>query len=132
MGCAGADRRLIQAGGLNFWPIWIAGSVGAALGDWLSYWIGCKLEGTVQHIWPLSRHPDLIPRGEPSSRNGRGGHFHRALLRSAACRRAAGGGHFRDAVLAFSIRQFHLGLRLGRCAADDRRRVSQLIQMFWK
>ena len=31
---------LIAAGGLNFWPIWVAGSVGAALGDWLSYWIG--------------------------------------------------------------------------------------------
>jgi len=55
---------LIMAGGLNFWPIWIAASVGAALGDWLSYWIGLKLERTVQHIWPLSRHPDLIPKGE--------------------------------------------------------------------
>ena len=55
---------LIMAGGLNFWPIWIAASIGAALGDWLSYWIGKKLEYTVQHIWPLSRHPDLIPKGE--------------------------------------------------------------------
>ena len=55
---------LIQAGGLNFWPIWFAGSLGAALGDWLSYWIGQKLEHTVQHIWPLSRHPQLIPKGE--------------------------------------------------------------------
>ena len=55
---------MIQAGGLNFWPIWIAGSVGAALGDWLSYWIGQKLEHRVQHIWPLSRHPELIPKGE--------------------------------------------------------------------
>src|SRR5689334_20405166 len=55
---------IVQAGGLNFWPIWIAGSLGAALGDWLSFWIGGKLEYRVQHIWPLSRHPDLIPRGE--------------------------------------------------------------------
>jgi membrane protein DedA with SNARE-associated domain len=55
---------VIGAGELNFWPIWVAGSIGAALGDWLSYWIGCKLEHTVQHIWPLSRHPDLIPKGE--------------------------------------------------------------------
>jgi membrane protein DedA with SNARE-associated domain len=54
----------ISAGGLRFWPIWIAASVGAALGDWLSYWIGRKLEYAVQHIWPLSRHPDLIPKGE--------------------------------------------------------------------
>ena len=55
---------LIAAGGLSFWPIWIAASLGAALGDWLSYWIGKKLEYAVQHIWPLSRHPDLIPKGE--------------------------------------------------------------------
>lgn len=55
---------LIGTSGINFWPVWIAGALGAALGDWLSYWIGCKLEYRVQHIWPLSRHPDLIPRGE--------------------------------------------------------------------
>jgi membrane protein DedA with SNARE-associated domain len=59
-----AIGTMVQAGGLNFWPIWIAGSIGAALGDWLSYWIGQKLEHTVQHIWPLSKHPDLIPKGE--------------------------------------------------------------------
>ncbi|HET7911368.1 MAG TPA: VTT domain-containing protein, partial [Pseudolabrys sp.] len=33
-------------------------------GDWVSYWIGLKLEYTVAHIWPLSKRPDLIPRGE--------------------------------------------------------------------
>ena len=55
---------LLQSSGLSFWPIWVAASIGAALGDWLSYWIGKKLEYAVQHIWPLSRHPDLIPKGE--------------------------------------------------------------------
>lgn len=55
---------LIGASDLNFWPIWVAGSIGAALGDWLSYWIGLKLETRVYHMWPLSRHPDLIPKGE--------------------------------------------------------------------
>ncbi len=55
---------LISAGGLNFWPIWVAGSLGAAMGDWLSYWVGVKLGPPVAHIWPLSRHPELIPRGE--------------------------------------------------------------------
>jgi membrane protein DedA with SNARE-associated domain len=59
-----AIGALISGGGLSFWPVWIAGSLGAALGDWLSYWIGLKLEYRVQHIWPLSRHSDLIPRGE--------------------------------------------------------------------
>ena len=55
---------LVGASDLNFWPIWIAGSLGAALGDWLSYWIGLKLEMRVYHTWPLSRNPELIPKGE--------------------------------------------------------------------
>jgi membrane protein DedA with SNARE-associated domain len=49
---------------LNFWTVVAAAGIGAALGDWLSYWVGRKLERTVQHVWPLSRHPDLIPKGE--------------------------------------------------------------------
>jgi membrane protein DedA with SNARE-associated domain len=59
-----AIGALIGPSGISFWPIWIAASLGAAFGDWLSYWIGLKLEHTVAHMWPLSRHPDLIPRGE--------------------------------------------------------------------
>ncbi len=59
-----AMGTLVAAGYVSFWPVWIAGSIGAALGDWLSYWIGLKLERTVQHIWPLSKYPDLIPKGE--------------------------------------------------------------------
>jgi membrane protein DedA with SNARE-associated domain len=30
----------------------------------LSYWIGRKLEHTAQNVWPLSRHPEMIPKGE--------------------------------------------------------------------
>ncbi|MBN8955087.1 MAG: DedA family protein [Rhizobiales bacterium] len=55
---------LIQSGGINFWPVWIAGAVGAALGDWLSYWLGQKFEHPIRNMWPLSKHPELIPRGE--------------------------------------------------------------------
>jgi membrane protein DedA with SNARE-associated domain len=38
--------------------------VGAALGDWLSDWIGMKIGPKVAHIWPLSNHPDMMPRAE--------------------------------------------------------------------
>jgi membrane protein DedA with SNARE-associated domain len=55
---------VIGKSGISFWPIWVAGAVGAALGDWLSYWVGLKLGPAVAHVWPLSRHPELIPRGE--------------------------------------------------------------------
>lgn len=59
-----AIGALASSNDISFWPVWIAASLGAALGDWVSYWIGQKLEYSVQHIWPLSRHPELIPRGE--------------------------------------------------------------------
>lgn len=59
-----AMGTLIGPTGISFWPIWAAGALGAACGDWLSYWIGQKLGPSVAHVWPLSRHPDLIPRGE--------------------------------------------------------------------
>jgi membrane protein DedA with SNARE-associated domain len=55
---------LIGPSGLNFWPILVAGAVGAALGDWLSYWIGIKVGPAIGNVWPLSRNPTLIPRGE--------------------------------------------------------------------
>jgi membrane protein DedA with SNARE-associated domain len=59
-----AIGALVGPSGINFYPVWIAGALGAAFGDWLSYWIGLKLEHSVANVWPLSRHPDLIPRGE--------------------------------------------------------------------
>ena len=59
-----AIGALIGSSGISFWPVLFAAALGAACGDWLSYWIGLKLEYRVQHIWPLSRHPEMIPRGE--------------------------------------------------------------------
>jgi membrane protein DedA with SNARE-associated domain len=59
-----AIGALVGAGSLSFFPVWVAGSVGAALGDWLSYWVGVKVGPAVAHMWPLSRHPELIPKGE--------------------------------------------------------------------
>lgn len=55
---------LIAVGALDFTPIWIAGSIGAALGDWISYWFGAKYKYAIGKIYPLSKFPDLIPKGE--------------------------------------------------------------------
>jgi membrane protein DedA with SNARE-associated domain len=55
---------LIRAGSLDFWPIWVAASIGAALGDWVSYWLGLKVGRPIASIWPLSRRPDLLPTAE--------------------------------------------------------------------
>lgn len=54
---------LIGESGIAFWPLWFAAVIGAVLGDWLSFWIGWRLKNNVGNYWPLSRHPDLIPRG---------------------------------------------------------------------
>ena len=35
---------LIGASKINFVPVWLAASIGAALGDWLSYWFGVKFK----------------------------------------------------------------------------------------
>jgi membrane protein DedA with SNARE-associated domain len=59
-----AIGALVGGNGLSFWPVWLCGALGAAFGDWLSYWIGIKLGPPVAHMWPLSRHPGLVPRGE--------------------------------------------------------------------
>lgn len=54
---------LIGESGIAFWPLWLAAAAGAAMGDWVSYWIGTRLKERVGNYWPLSRNPDLIPRG---------------------------------------------------------------------
>ena len=59
-----AIGALVGVSVIRFWPVWIAISMGAALGDWLSYWIGLKLGKAAYHTWPLSYRPHLIPKGE--------------------------------------------------------------------
>lgn len=55
---------LMGAGGIAFWPVWIAGALGAALGDWISYWIGHRFKDDVARMWPLSRYPEMLPGAE--------------------------------------------------------------------
>src|SRR6478672_3416744 len=46
-------------------PAWGAlVAIGAALGDWLSYWFGYRYKEQVAHMWPLSRYPEILPRGK--------------------------------------------------------------------
>jgi membrane protein DedA with SNARE-associated domain len=59
-----AIGALIGVSGISFWPLCLAGGIGAALGDWVSYWFGFKYKEQVAKIWPLSRYPEILPRGE--------------------------------------------------------------------
>jgi len=58
-----AASGLIGAAGLPFWPIWAAAVAGAAIGDAVSYWLAYHFQESIGRMWPLSRHPDLLPRG---------------------------------------------------------------------
>jgi membrane protein DedA with SNARE-associated domain len=59
-----AIGALIGVSGISFWPVWLAGGLGAALGDWVSYWFGFRYKEQVAQMWPLSRYPEILPRGE--------------------------------------------------------------------
>jgi membrane protein DedA with SNARE-associated domain len=59
-----AIGALVGMSEVQIWPVWLAISVGAALGDWVSYAVGYRYKDRARRMWPFSRRPDLIPRGE--------------------------------------------------------------------
>lgn len=50
-------------GSVEFWTILVCAATGAALGDWVSYWLGYHYHDQISRMWPLSKYPDLLPRG---------------------------------------------------------------------
>src|SRR2546423_12128905 len=54
---------LIGPSGIAFVPIWLAGALGAACGDWLSYWLGATFQTAISPVWALARPPQLPPPG---------------------------------------------------------------------
>jgi len=53
--------------GLNAIPLQQAllwAVLGAICGDWVSYWLGRHFDRQLRHVWPLSRYPQLITKGE--------------------------------------------------------------------
>jgi membrane protein DedA with SNARE-associated domain len=51
------------AGGLQFWTILICAAVGAALGDWVSYWLGKHYHKEIEQMWPIKNNPGLMDKG---------------------------------------------------------------------
>jgi len=58
---------LLAASGVG-WPIIIlvivAAGLGGAVGYSISYWVGHYFKDSIGSIWPFSRYPNLIPKGE--------------------------------------------------------------------
>lgn len=59
-----AIGALVEASGLALGPTWLAATVGAILGDTLSYWIGFRYKEQARGLWPLSRRPDVVAKAE--------------------------------------------------------------------
>ncbi|MFN0190692.1 MAG: VTT domain-containing protein [Aestuariivirga sp.] len=55
---------LVGTGHLEFWPVFLATTVGAILGDQISYWAGRLFGERLKTMWPLNRYPNLVARGE--------------------------------------------------------------------
>jgi membrane protein DedA with SNARE-associated domain len=51
------------SGGHDFWLVLTCAAIGAALGDWFSYWLGYHYHERIARMWPLSRYPNLLPAG---------------------------------------------------------------------
>jgi membrane protein DedA with SNARE-associated domain/membrane-associated phospholipid phosphatase len=54
---------LISLGALDMLPIWLWGSLGAFVGDLVSYAIGRRYRSHLAEIWPFSRFPQMLERG---------------------------------------------------------------------
>jgi membrane protein DedA with SNARE-associated domain len=55
---------LIGTGAIPFLPVMAAAAIGAILGDWLSYEIGRHYKDGAKRLWPLSRYPEMVAKGE--------------------------------------------------------------------
>ena len=55
---------LIGAGVLPFWSMAAWAVAGAIAGDGISYWVGYRYRERLRGIWPLSKKPQLLDKGE--------------------------------------------------------------------
>ncbi|XKM14403.1 DedA family protein [Orbaceae bacterium ac157xtp] len=59
-----AVGALIGADLLSFLPIWLSASVGAFMGDWVSYWLGKHYHQQIVNTWPLNKHPNMVLKAQ--------------------------------------------------------------------
>jgi membrane protein DedA with SNARE-associated domain len=55
---------VLAAADIPFWQAWMGAVAGAVLGNWVSFEIGRRYKKAAYEVWPLSRNPRLIVRGE--------------------------------------------------------------------
>ena len=55
---------LIAAGALELWTTLGLAAAGAVVGDGISYWLGYHYHERLRQMWPFSRYPQMLTRGE--------------------------------------------------------------------
>lgn len=55
---------LVAAGAMELFPTLAWAAAGAVAGDGMSYWVGYHYQDRLRTMWPFSRHPQLLARGE--------------------------------------------------------------------
>jgi membrane protein DedA with SNARE-associated domain len=55
---------VVAATDIPFWHLWLSGTAGASLSAWISFEIGSTVKKRTYGLWPLSRNPDMIAKGE--------------------------------------------------------------------
>lgn len=55
---------LVGLGALELWSTLLWTVLGAIVGDGVSYWVGRHYDQQLRSIWPFTKHPELLPRGE--------------------------------------------------------------------
>lgn len=51
---------LIPTGALSLWPMLLAATAGAIVGDGWPYWVGHRYRGRMLQVWPLNRVPNVV------------------------------------------------------------------------
>ena len=115
----------IGPGGLDFVSIWVAGAVGAALGDWLSYWFAPSSRRRSPACGRCRGIPSCCRAAGVHCQVGRVGDLHRAVFRAIACLGSDRRRHFRHALLAIPDCEFLLRLPMGGNPVATRRRDQQ-------
>lgn len=59
-----ALSALVPGGVVKLWPLLVAATAGAIVGDGLSFWLGHRYHREILGRWPLNRYPALIERSE--------------------------------------------------------------------
>jgi undecaprenyl-diphosphatase len=49
---------------VRLWPVLVAATTGAIVGDGLPFWVGHRYRREILKVWPFSRYPELIARSE--------------------------------------------------------------------